>query len=422
MLNRLILVLSLLGMVLALHLWIQKARGFDQGCLGLEKPAAVTTYGCAADGLETASHLFGVSNAAWGYAFYFGVALLAFGKIVATPAWARRLHGLSELGTLPALGYSWYLVYVQAFVAHAYCVLCLASVGLITLIFALHACVRRRGGFQPIAESDRPRELGYAAAMLFGAVGLIVSVVLFVNRIGTRPLNQGDTEQQVEQLVGDSLPMYIDPDQLFQIRACRFDDAAPRLNLGDFVPAGTPFLGNWNGDAPVIIAFYDPNGPRCRQYNPVYLRIAAHLSEKVRFYILPRLIWDYSIPQVEALHLAAREGKYFEMWQRQFDHQATGERNMSAEEIEKMFRDLGLSTVDLARRLEAERASVVAEAKRANAAGIDGIPYVYVNGAKVAWLNRSEDCVLKLIAQSDRGAKPSGLALAPDAANVIPKQ
>jgi len=92
MINRLILWLSLAGMILALHLWIQKARGFDQGCLGLETHAVeVAEGGCASAGLEAGSHLFGVSNAAWGYAFYFGLALLSFGKIVTSASCRERV-------------------------------------------------------------------------------------------------------------------------------------------------------------------------------------------------------------------------------------------------------------------------------------------------------------------------------------------
>ena len=35
MLNRVILFLSLAGMILAIHLWIQHERNFDKGCWGL---------------------------------------------------------------------------------------------------------------------------------------------------------------------------------------------------------------------------------------------------------------------------------------------------------------------------------------------------------------------------------------------------
>ena len=100
MINRLILWLALAGMILTLHLWIQKSRGFDQGCLGLATHAdVVIEKGCREVSELPGGHLFGVSNAAWGYAFYFTVALLAFGKIVSAPIWARRMHAASEVLT-----------------------------------------------------------------------------------------------------------------------------------------------------------------------------------------------------------------------------------------------------------------------------------------------------------------------------------
>src|ERR1700691_5262896 len=184
MLNRLILILSLLGMVLAVHLWIQKARGFDQGCLGLEKPTEVQMgdAGCNASSLEASSHFFGFLKAPLRYAFFFGLALVSFAKFVVPGRWARRLHRLCEAGIVAAALYAGYLVCFHAFVAHAFCILCLTTGGLISVIFCLFAAVRLRGGYQPVSDSARGLEMGYAGGALFGAMGLLLAVVLFVNR------------------------------------------------------------------------------------------------------------------------------------------------------------------------------------------------------------------------------------------------
>jgi uncharacterized membrane protein len=395
MLNRLILVLSLLGMVLAVHLWIQKARGFDQGCLGLEKPAEVRVaeVGCNAGGLEAASHLLGVSNAAWSYAFFFGLSLVSFAKVVVPGTWARRLHWLSEIAIVPVTLYAGYLVLFQAFVAHAYCVLCLTTAALIAAIFCLHAAVRFRGGYRPVAESAQSVEMGYAGGALFGAVGLLLAVLLFVDRLGTRPLDQGNSLAELNQVVGQALPIYIDGKRLSEMRACHFDWDAKRIDAEDICSPDTPFLGK-PGGIPVVI-FFDPNCPHCRDYYPDFLALADKFKDRARFYILPRMLWRFSLSQIEALELARREGKYFEMWQLQFATRHRG--GMEAADLEVLFRKLGLPTDGLASRLDAVKPGVMAELARANAAGIDATPAIFIDGLKVFPYNQSPECVDTLI-------------------------
>lgn len=234
--NRLILWIALAGMILALHLWIQKARGFDQGCFGFSKPAVVADAGCREMSALLAGHLLGVSNAAWGYAFYFGLALLSFAKIVAPPTWSRRLHALSALGVSAALIYSLYLVGLMVFSLQTCCVLCLTSAVLIVILAGLHVGLWRRGGFHPLTEETRGTELGLAVGGLFAAMGLLVVVVLFVNRIGTRPLNQGETGRELEALVGNSLPVFIDAQKLSEMAACYFERRAKPLEMANGPP------------------------------------------------------------------------------------------------------------------------------------------------------------------------------------------
>lgn len=405
MLHRLILWLSLAGMVLALHLWIQKARGFDQGCLGLSKPELVDTAGCQEVGALPASHLFGVSNAAWGYAFYFGLALLSFGRIVVRQGTARRLHALGEAATAGAFLYSVYLVYQMGFVAHAWCVLCLTSAGLVTVLLALHVAIRRRGGFLPVEDAARGEELGRAAGALFAAVGVLVAVLLFVDRLGTRPLDQGSTAKEVERLVGEVLPDYIDPAKLAEMRTCRFDRDAPVLAPGVFTGPTTPFLGAAGG--PEVIVFYDPNCPHCKKYHATFLRVAETYKDRARFTVLPRLLWNQSILQAEALKLAESGGKYFELWQRMFDLQPGPRKSLTLEQIAGLFRELGLDATDLEQRLEAAKPAVLAARAAVKRAGINSVPAVYIDGRNVWTMNRGEDCLGRLIERvRSRAVKP----------------
>jgi uncharacterized membrane protein/thiol-disulfide isomerase/thioredoxin len=407
MINRLILWLSLLGMVLAVHLWIQKARDFDQGCLGLSKHVAVIDQDCQEVGAIPASHLLGVSNAAWGYAFYFALALTSFAKLVTRAGWARRLHLAGEIGVAGALLYSGYLVYEMGFVAHAWCVLCLTSATMVFLLAVLHGVARVRGGFQPLEETARAGEFRAAVGAVFAAAGVFVGVLLFVDRLGTRPLDQGSTGRELLRIVGGSLPYFIDEGELAEMRACHFEREGPTIVPGEFTGPSTPYFGNMAG--PEVVVFYDPNCPHCREYHAVFQRVMEKFRDRAHFAIVPRLLWKESARQAAALKLAEPSGKYFELWRVMFERQPGPERAMTVPQIEGIFAELGLDTKDLALRLAAAEPVEIASAEKARAAGIDGAPMVFIGGRKVWGWNRSEACIGTLIGRvADGQVKPVG--------------
>lgn len=404
MLHRLILWGAMAGMVLALHLWVQKARGFDQGCLGLQKPEAAAVAGpggCVEVSDLPASHLLGVSNAAWGYAFYFAVALLAFGKILARPAWARRLHLASEAAVALAFAYSVYLVWQMGAVAHAWCVLCLLSALLVALLAVLHLAVRRRGGFQPIEESARGLELGWASGGLFAMAGLLVGVLLFVDRLGTRPLGQGETGRELRRLVGRALPLYIDEEKLEEMRASRFEWTAPKLDLDKFVGRDTPFVGD--AAALRVVLFVDPNCPHCREYFPEFMAAAEALKGRAGFTVQPRVLWPESIPQVAALKLAEGSGKYFELWRAMLERQPGPRRSMTVAQIAALFQELGIDATNLEQRLAQQRPAIEATRSAAQAGGISYAPAVYIESRQVWAGNQSAGALAKLVERARAG-------------------
>jgi uncharacterized membrane protein/protein-disulfide isomerase len=404
MIERVILWLALAGMVLAVHLWIQKARGFDQGCLGVLKPIVLEEAGgCEEVGALPASHLFGISNAAWGYAFYFGLALVSLGKLVVGARVARALHRVSEAATALALVYSGYLVFQMAFVAHAWCVLCTVSAGLVATLAAAHAAMRWRGGFRPVAAEQRALELGWAGGALFAGVGLLLGVVLFVNRLGTRPLTQGQTGAELEQLVEGRLAAIIDPQKFAEIRACRFEPGAKPIDLGAFVDAEAPFTGRADG-VPAVV-FMDPNCGHCRNYFPVWRELAERADGHGRFIVAPLRLWPESTDQIAALKLAEKTGKYFELWQRMFDAQKPGRRFLSLKEIADLWREVGLEATGLEQRIAELRPVIETQSAEARKLGIRAAPTVFVGGRKVWMRNRSADCLGKLIDRAQVNAR-----------------
>lgn len=399
---RAILWLSLAGMVLALHLWIQKARGFDQGCLGLESHAVgVAEGGCADETLQASSHLFGVSNAAWGYAFYFTLALLAFAKIVVSAPWARRFHVVGEGVVAVGFVYSAYLLYFQAFVAGAFCVLCLTSIGLVTTLLILHLVLRLKGGFEPVAEPNRLVELGVAGGSLFAAMGVLVGMLIFVNRLGTRPLDDGNGALEMRRIVGRMLPAFIEGSKLTEMAACHFDRLSAPIDEARFVGPATPFLGSADG-VPVLV-FLDPYCPHCRDFYPRLAKLAETYGDRAKFYVVPRALWDQSVPAVAALQLAEGSGKYFELLKLETSQNL--KRWFTVKELAGFYEQLGLDATGLAARIEAARPQVLATRRRQVAAGITSVPAIFIGDQRVFPTNYTDDCIGRLIEQARRQAE-----------------
>lgn len=399
LLNRLSLFISLLGMALALHLWIQKERNFDQGCWGTAHPTAtVVTGGCNDQELQKHSEFLHISVAAWGYAFYFSVACLTLGKLLLPEQSARVCQTASEVVVALAFPFSVYLLGIQAFVAKAFCPLCLISGALVTAHFIIHVIQYKRG-FVPVPEQKRFQEAGYATILVFVFSGLLFALFIIVNQIGTRRLDQGDQAKQFEIMLGRSLPKFIDAARLQEMKPALYNPELSPLDLNAWLADNPPALGSQSG-LPVFV-FLDPNCPSCKATYATIHSLAGRYNDRVRFHIVSRILWDYSLLQTQALELAAREGKYQEMWQLQFEHAKKG--GLKLGELETLFAKLGLDTGNLAKRLEEVRTAVVTKRDRAIAAGIRGTPTVFINGRAVAQNSTDQASLAKMLDEALAG-------------------
>lgn len=133
--DRLQFVGAVFGLLVVVHLSIMVDRGFDRGCFGFSDPTP--TVECEIVVQSEAGTMFGVSNATWGLAYY--SLLVALGLLIGAIApdrsgiWRPARAVLLVVG----LGYSAWLVYVQATQLGAYCKLCLISAGTIAVLCAL---------------------------------------------------------------------------------------------------------------------------------------------------------------------------------------------------------------------------------------------------------------------------------------------
>lgn len=138
-LDRTIFVLSLLGILVVVHLWLQQERGFDRGCFGFSTSQTVEdAFNCEVVTESDAGKFLGLSNVVWGLAFYVSVALTSAAAMALADrtAMLKRLRaGLIVLGFLYAL----YLIHVQFNVLGELCALCLTSAGVTAALMAVTA-------------------------------------------------------------------------------------------------------------------------------------------------------------------------------------------------------------------------------------------------------------------------------------------
>ena len=119
--------LSLVGLLVALYLWLWK--------LGLMGTMACGSGSCETVQLSPHAVFLGLPVALYGvggYAVLLGVSLLGL-----QPRWQERREPTVWLAVLAGLGvaFTLYLTYLEAFVIEAWCRWCLVSAGIIGLVF-----------------------------------------------------------------------------------------------------------------------------------------------------------------------------------------------------------------------------------------------------------------------------------------------
>jgi len=405
-----IFLVSVLGMALTLHLWIQKERNFDQGCWGAGAAAPAShVAGCQDERLANASKWCGVSVAGLGYLFFLAMALLSFSKNIVPPKWEQRCHGVASLLVGSALPIALYFVGIQI-EAQAYCPLCLLTSALILTLFGLYVSTWRRASVSPTPEPLRRREVGYASGIVLAGGGLTVAMLLFVDQIGIRRLDAAAEARQIEAVMEQALPRLLPAAQLAMPRSRSPGEAPKRLKLEDWVDSMTPALGKPGGVD--VVFFLDPNCPTCQGSFAIFLRLAEKYRGSARFYLLGRPLWDYSILQISALELAKASGKYFELWQAQFDHQKRG--GMVATDIAVLYKNLGLNSTDLSARLDSAYPAVFDLRAKAQSAGINSTPTVFVDSEFVGAWARTEANLGRLIEQAAAKRSPKSKAQQPE--------
>ncbi len=378
-----IFVLSLLGILVVVHLWIQTGRGFDRGCFGFTASEQVTaTVDCEAVTTSAAGTLFGVSNVLWGLLFYVGLAVLSFMTVTVSADAVARVRKLRALAIAAGFAYSLYLVYVQYVTLDQFCRLCLISASVVAALFVVQLIDYLSA--PPSGEKGRPSWTRFAALMAVTVVVGGADVMYFRNLPAAQESAGADPEQNT----------LADADAIGE---CLYDPEKARVeNYRDLVSFSDPSKGN--PEAPVtVIEFFDPNCPHCMTLHPVMEEVVRRQGDKAWFVWRPFVLWEYSLSQVEALYFAAQDGKFFEMLEAQFLVQRQG--GIPLPELVEISAGVGMDPNLTATRLQRGlyRNIIMRQRQTAIEAGVTTVPAVMINGRFVHGASRTLDCLGTMI-------------------------
>jgi protein-disulfide isomerase len=393
LIDRLVFGLSIAGILVAVHLWIQQGRGFDQGCWGFNPPqGAEQLFNCQAVVTSGAGSLFGISNVYWGMLFYLAVTVLSFLVMRAASASVATLKkvraGLVGFGFL----YSMYLVNYQINSIGELCALCLTSAAIATMLFAVTVYDMITGSHQKqpaaAALAREPRfyaGLGVALAVLVGA-----DLVYFNNLPEPIPPLQPAAVPAVAQAETPDAPL-----------TCSYDGRYQEYpNYRNLISPSDPAVGPANAEV-VVIEYFDPNCPHCQELHPLMKRSVEAHSDSVRFYFIPYPIRDYSMPQIEAMYAAHEQGKFMEMVDAQMAMRRT--TGIAVNELRDIAARIGMDVEKMNARMRAGtfRRQIIDQRAKAQDTGMSSVPTVIINGRFMG--TRTDAC----FAQFVREAVPS---------------
>jgi len=396
-LERVLFGLTLLGILDVVHLYIQKRRHFEDGCLGVGSlEGAESTFNCAAVTAGPGSELLGISNVAWGGGFF-----LLTGVVTVLVFWARSglrewVHGAR--GTLLTGGvlYAGYLTYLQFGPIDTLCLLCLGSALITTLLFGTQVAILLASSPSidtPMSTRLMKRQI--ALFVYFAATALVVAGADFVYFDAGQEAVR--TSQVASATAGADGPAQCELDTS---KSPVDDNGAALINFQDITKGSS--------DADVtIIEYFDPNCPHCKDFHEQVMNklVDAH-GDDVRFVFKPFALRRSSIPEIQALYVADQSGKFTEMLEAQYARQ--GRSGISTSDLRAVASEIGMDPNVLTNRVdEGEyRNQALQLRKRAVKIGVDSTPTALVNGHFLK--NRSLECMNTFIERAKAGSLGSG--------------
>lgn len=388
-LEQIIFGLSLLGLLDVVHLLIQQGRAFEGGCLGLSSLGAGTAaFDCAAVTAGAGSELMGVSNITWGLGFYVVIGLLTVSIFWAGSRIGTWIHG-ARIGAILG-GASASPIYLQAGPIGAWCLLCLGSALLVTLMFGTQVAVLVSSASSTTdSMSSRlvKRQVALFAYFVAAAVVLVGADLVYFD--ATDVLVPPSTSMSAS--AGAASPAQ-----------CKLDTSkSPVENQGRSLVNFQDITKGSGESGVTVIEYFDPNCPHCKDFHQTMTQLMANHREEVRFIYKPFPLRRSSLPEIQALYVAAQSGKFSEMLEAQYARQ--GPNGISMSDLRSIATEIDMDPDVLSNRIEQNeyRDQVLQQRKRAVKIGVDSTPTVLVNGHFVA--SRTPECMNTFIEQAKSG-------------------
>lgn len=185
---------------------------------------------------------------------------------------------------------------------------------------------------------------------------------------------------------------------------CTIDESVPTIaDYEGLIQMGDPYLGDASAKV-VVIELFDPNCPHCRTMHPVLKRVVESHGDKARFYIIPYMLWpQISLLPIEALYVAAQDGKYFEMLELQFMRQNPD--GFTPAQLRDMAVEIGLDGNQFEDRLSRglNRQAIVQRRMLFQQLGIRGTPSIMINGRVIASESKTIACMRQMIDEAAAG-------------------
>jgi protein-disulfide isomerase len=388
-LERVLFGLSLLGVLDVVHLYIQQTRQFEDGCLGFASlDAAASTFDCATVTSGPGSELFGVSNITWGLGFYLFVAALTVLVFWVAPKIRTWVQGGRTVVLTGGVLYSGYLTYLQVDQLDAFCLLCLGSALVATLLFATQIAILALSSSS--TESPMPSRLVKRQIALF--VYFVATTLVLVGA-DVVYFDAAEPSPQHTRAAASSDSSGPAQCRLDTTKATVGDKGASLVGFRDITKGG--------GEAGVtVIEYFDPNCPHCKDFHGIMKKVMEAHSD-VRYVFKPFALRRSSLPEIQALYVAAQSGKFSEMLNGQYARQGRSGINMS--DLRAIASEIGMNPDVLENRIQQNeyRDQALRLRKRAVKIGVDSTPTVLVNGHFVQ--SRTLKCMNTFIERAKSG-------------------
>jgi protein-disulfide isomerase/uncharacterized membrane protein len=380
--------LSMLGVLTVVHLYIQQGREFDRGCFGFAGlESGHLGFDCSSVLASGSGTFLGLSNTTWGFGFYLTIAVLTMAIFLVGEEIRSWLQGLRGIGIAGGAVYSGYLVYVQVAVIEALCALCLTSAAIATLLLVVQGTMLIRY-FHPSA-STMPTRLFKRDLTIYVYLAAITAVLVGADFAYFRALAPADTERAAVQ------------QEQFSGAACQLDpkkdpvsDPSSLVSFDDVTKGPT--------DASVtVVEYFDPNCPHCKTFHETMKTLVAEYKDEVQFVYKPFPLRGSSLPEIQALYVANREGKFSEMLDAQYARQSrTG---ITKQDLQDIAGKIGMNPDVLMTRIEEDkyRKMIIQNRQRAIEIGVNSTPTVLINGHFAG--SRSAECMRLFIQRAQKG-------------------